>query len=346
MEGFRAVEYMSIMNKFKRFWAAYKSYIFLAAIILLALKVFLPELDSLKESLQALKDANLWWVLFGQVIFFVGLPILAWQFLVIAIKPIKFGLTYRVEMASLFVNKLFPSSLGTVALNYYYLMQKKHSAVQAASVMAINGFTSGLAYVFIIGFAIFFDRGNLIAPTTSPTTINWQLVLSIMAIALVLACCSLLIRKVRERVWAVARDFIKTLAVYNNRKKDIVSATFLNFAGSLTSLFALWASAHALGVEITLSQSLVAYVLGNIVGGLVPTPGGIGAVEAGIYSGLILIGVDTSQAFTITLIYRLLTYWVPIAPGYYYFWTLRKDVLKSFSLKRKDVSNIARTQQA
>ena len=243
-------------------------------------------------------------------------------------------------MATLFVSKLFPSSLGQFALNYYYLTKAKHSNVEAASVMAINAITSGVAYVFIIGFAIFFDQGNLTSTATSSSSIDWAMIIKIMALIVVAAIASLAIKKVRQKVMAATKDVVTTLGAYKTRKLDVVWAILLNFAGSLTSLFALWASAHALGVNITVTEALVAYVLGNIVGGLVPTPGGLGAVEAGIYSGLVLVGVNTGDAFTITLIYRLLTYWIPIIPGYYYFYSLRKDVLKDFSLKRKDVAKI------
>jgi uncharacterized protein (TIRG00374 family) len=330
------------MNKLKAFWSKYKSYIFLLIIVILALTVFLPELDSLKQSFQAVKEADLTWLIFGQIIFFLGLPILAWQFLVIAIHKIPFGITYRVEMASLFVSKLFPSSLGTFALNYYYLTVKKHTNLQAASVMAINAATSAVAYILIIGFAIFFDKGNLASENVT-TTINWKNIFIAMGVAFLLSLLSLLIKKVRLKVVKSLQEFWSTVSVYNSRKKDVLWAVLLNFVGSLTSLVALWASAHSLGIDISLSQALVAYVLGNIVGGLVPTPGGIGAVEAGIYSGLLLIGVSSSDALTVTLIYRFLTYWVPIAPGYYYFWTLRKDVLKSFSLKANDIKKIGQT---
>jgi undecaprenyl-diphosphatase len=330
------------MDKMKHFWKHYKSYVFLVLIVLLALKVFLPQLDSLKESIQAIRNAQLDWIIFGQIVFFLGLPIVAYQFLVIAIKPLKYYLTFKVEMASLFVSKLFPSSLGQFALNFYYLTKQKHDNIQAASVMAINAITSGIAYLFIIAFAFLFDAGNLMAPTTQTTTINWAMIIKILVIAIIAAIASLAIKKVRQKVFGAVKELSKTLGIYKHRKMDVVMATILNFAGSLTSLFALWASAHALGVDITMSQSLVAYVLGNIVGGLVPTPGGLGAVEAGIYSGLVLVGVNTSEAFTITLIYRFLTYWVPIIPGYYYFWTLRKDVLKDFSLKRKDAAKIGK----
>jgi undecaprenyl-diphosphatase len=327
------------VNNIKKFWSKYKSYVFLAIIVLLALKVFVPELDSLKESIKAVKDADLSWIIFGQIIFFVGLPILAWQFMVIALKKIQFWLTYRVEMASLFVSKLFPSSLGTFALNFYYLTIQKHSKLEAASVMAINAITSAVAYVFIIVFAIFYDKGSLTTASVH-TTINWQNIFAVGGILILIAIASLVLKKVRQAAIKIFKEFFKTIAVYKHRKKAVTMAVFLNFAGSLTSLIALWSSAHALGVEISLSQALVAYVLGNIVGGLVPTPGGIGAIEAGIYSGLLLIGVDSAQAFTVTMIYRFLTYWVPIAPGYYYFWTLKKDVLKSFSLKQSDIKKI------
>jgi uncharacterized membrane protein YbhN (UPF0104 family) len=244
-------------------------------------------------------------------------------------------------MASLFVSKLFPSSLGSFALNFYYLTKEKHDNVQATTVMAVNAITSGLAYVFIIGFALIFDQGSIIAPNTDPK-IDWTTVIKVIVLLVFLAGFSLIFNKVRSKAKATFGELFKTLGVYKNRKIDLLMATILNFAGSLTSLFALWASAHAIGVDITLSQALVAYVFGNIAAGLVPTPGGIGAAEAGIYSGLVLVGIDITDAFTITLIYRLLTYWVPILPGYYYFWSLRKNVLKSFSLKKNDVAKIGK----
>ena len=45
------------------------------------------------------------------------------------------------------------------------------------------------------------------------------------------------------------------------------------------------------------------------------TPGGLGIIEAGLSSILILAGVSPSKAFLATLAYRLCSYWLPLMSG-------------------------------
>ena len=50
--------------------------------------------------------------------------------------------------------------------------------------------------------------------------------------------------------------------------------------------------------------------------GMVPiTPGGLGVVEAGLTTWLLLSGVSADQAVVGTLLYRLASYWLPIPLG-------------------------------
>jgi glycosyltransferase 2 family protein len=51
------------------------------------------------------------------------------------------------------------------------------------------------------------------------------------------------------------------------------------------------------------------------VSAVAPTPGGLGAIEAALVSGLTLFGVAAGPAVTGVLLYRLLTFWAPNAPG-------------------------------
>src|SRR4051812_8918187 len=132
----------------------YKSYVFLALLVLLTLRVIIPQLDGLRESISALSGANLYWVLLGIVVFFLSVPVSAFQFMALAIKSLSFGLTLRVEMAVLFVSKLLPAALGSISLNVFYLMKKGHSASQAAAVMTMDGITSGIAYCILIILAL------------------------------------------------------------------------------------------------------------------------------------------------------------------------------------------------
>jgi uncharacterized protein (TIRG00374 family) len=45
------------------------------------------------------------------------------------------------------------------------------------------------------------------------------------------------------------------------------------------------------------------------------TPGGLGFVEAGLTTLLVLAGVDADQAVVGTLLYRLVSFWLPIPAG-------------------------------
>jgi len=48
----------------------------------------------------------------------------------------------------------------------------------------------------------------------------------------------------------------------------------------------------------------------------IPLPGGLGATEAGLFTGLILFGkVNASHALPIVIIYRLITYWLSAVVG-------------------------------
>jgi uncharacterized protein (TIRG00374 family) len=77
----------------------------------------------------------------------------------------------------------------------------------------------------------------------------------------------------------------------------------------------LVAALVAVGAHVRPSLVLVAYV-GAVALGLVPiTPGGLGFVETGLTSLLVLAGVPTDQALAGTLLYRLASYWLPIPLG-------------------------------
>lgn len=321
------------MDTILEFTKKYKSYIFLALIVLLALKVFIPQLDQLVNSIAELKNADQAWVVAGLLVFFLGIPIVTVQFMALAIKKIHFGLTFRVQMAGLFVSKLLPSSLGTITLNMYYLMQKKHSLAQATTVMTMNGITSGIAYGFLMLVAFASSDFTL-------TTIFSDLDIPKKAIAIVITLLAVAlfllfrVESIRGKISGAWQPLVQNLASFKKRPKAVIIGILTNGLGSFTSLFALYASAHALGVDISLASAMLAYTFGNIAAGLVPTPGGLGAAEAGIYAGLVVAGVDEASAISITMLYRLISYWIPILPGYYFFWDLRKSVLSRFSLNK------------
>ena len=47
-----------------------------------------------------------------------------------------------------------------------------------------------------------------------------------------------------------------------------------------------------------------------------PSPGGLGAIEAALIAGLTGVGMQAGPAVSAVLLYRLATYWLPVAPGW------------------------------
>ncbi len=69
---------------------------------------------------------------------------------------------------------------------------------------------------------------------------------------------------------------------------------------------------------------LLAFVAASVLGLLPFTPGGLGFVEAGLAATLALAGISTGDALVATLVYRLLTFWLPIPIGGIAAWAFRR----------------------
>ena len=75
------------------------------------------------------------------------------------------------------------------------------------------------------------------------------------------------------------------------------------------------ATLYGLDVQPDPALTLLAFVAASVLG-LVPfTPGGLGFVEAGLTATLVLAGVSAGDALVTTLVYRLLTFWLPLPIG-------------------------------
>ena len=65
------------------------------------------------------------------------------------------------------------------------------------------------------------------------------------------------------------------------------------------------------------SPSAVVYLTGSALGSIVPTPGGLGAVEIALSGGLTTIAhVPGAYALSAVLLFRLITFWLPIPIGW------------------------------
>ena len=89
-------------------------------------------------------------------------------------------------------------------------------------------------------------------------------------------------------------------------------------------IFCLDACVRAFGGYFTLTSAAVVYLTGSALGGVVPTPGGLGAVEAALAAGITATGMPAATAVSAVLLFRLLTFWLPVPVGWAAFTYLRR----------------------
>ena len=76
----------------------------------------------------------------------------------------------------------------------------------------------------------------------------------------------------------------------------------------------VWATFRALGPAPPMAILWIAYLIGEL-GGLIPVPGGIGGVDAGLVGTLALYNVSLASAAGAVLAYRAIALWVPAVIG-------------------------------
>jgi len=84
-----------------------------------------------------------------------------------------------------------------------------------------------------------------------------------------------------------------------------------NLLAQLILAMVLGACLRAFGQHISLADLILVNTLASLFSGILPVPGGIGVMEAAIAYGLVAAGVGESTAVAASIMYRLITFYLP-----------------------------------
>ena len=93
---------------------------------------------------------------------------------------------------------------------------------------------------------------------------------------------------------------------------------------TLTHILAFAACVAAAGGQLPVLIVAAIYLGAATAGSLLPTPGGIGGVEAALMAGLTAAGVSMPVATAATVLSRLVAVWLPAIPGWWAAFRLRR----------------------
>ena len=78
----------------------------------------------------------------------------------------------------------------------------------------------------------------------------------------------------------------------------------------------LWATLRAVGYDLNPAAAFASFVFAQVAATVLLVPGGLGTFEASSVALLALFRVPVEAALTATLLFRGLSYWLPMAPGF------------------------------
>ncbi len=312
----------------------------LAGLVLavVAIVTLLPGLEGLRTRLSHAKPA---WILLG-----VGLKVLSGLgyvavFRMVFCRRMTWRVSYQIGMSELGANAIFPTGgAGGLALGAWALKRGGMPATEIARrTVAFFLLTSVANVVGVIvvgvGLAVRVFPGEtnlaltLVPAVVAATSIVGALLAGRAAVRLHLRLehseegeSSRRSRAVLKTLVAVADGVNEAVALLRESNAWLIGGVV---AYLVFDVMILWATFRAFGSAPPLAIVWIAYLIGEL-GGLIPVPGGIGGVDAGLVGTFALYNVPITAAASAVLAYRAIALWVPAILGSAAFVSLRRTL--------------------
>ena len=273
--------------------------------------VAVPQLGFFDTNWSTLLQSD--WRLFGISIAFLLVSFAAASVIYVALapKPLRFWQTYIVQVAGAFAGKVLPAGLGSISLNYLYLRKRGCRQATAGTVVAVNnllGFIGHGIWLLLV-VVLLSDQAESLSWNIKPN--NWLVPVGITGTVLAVVIFYTLRRRLRRTI----HDVIHQLQTYRAKPLRLLAALAASMTLTACNILIVWLSAQSLDLSLGLLPAAVALTTGILAQTITPTPGGLGGVEAGLVAGLALGGLQLQDAIAVTILYRFVTYWLPLGFG-------------------------------
>jgi glycosyltransferase 2 family protein len=230
-------------------------------------------------------------------------------------ERLSFGRTLFVQLASSFVTLVTPAAVGGAALNVRYLQRRR---IPAAVAVASVGVSQVVAFVLHILLLTVFAAiaGTSTKSAIRPSTWAYFVVAGLVVLAGVVLAVPAGRRMLRARLSPTFGQVLPRLLEVAQRPSKLAEGIGGVLLLSLTYILCLSACVAAFGGSVPIAKVGFVYLTGSAIGSIIPTPGGLGAVEAALTAGLTAAGVHGGIAVSAVLLFRLLTFWLPVPIGW------------------------------
>jgi glycosyltransferase 2 family protein len=232
-----------------------------------------------------------------------------------AARTLPLGRTIGVQLAAAFANRVTIGGAGGLVTNVRYLERTGSTRTEAMSALSLQWAVRLLVHVVAIIAVGSWAHSRLPARWSPPDPPDaWLVVGAPLAAAAIVVLARWGIPLCRRLMAQAA--VVAALAVDAAREPRRVIVLVGCAAGTTAaSVAGLVVSLHAVGVSPSPASVATVYLASSAAAALIPTPGGIGAVEAALVAGLVGLGIGAGPALSGVLVFRVVTYLIGLVPG-------------------------------
>ncbi|WP_314687283.1 lysylphosphatidylglycerol synthase transmembrane domain-containing protein [uncultured Bifidobacterium sp.] len=231
------------------------------------------------------------------------------------------------QVAAGFTAVSMPAGVGPAFVNLQYLRRRGLGNAEATAVTGATWGIQGLATIAItVVLGLFTGRSTLSGaiPTNTLVIVIGAIVLAFCLAMAVPPLRRLLTHRYLPLMASYAHRFMEVIARPDRLAAAGAGALVLNVATAL----GFWVCLLAFGCRTNPVETMFVFLLANTLASAVPTPGGLGAVEAALSLSFTGVGVPAGVALSATLLYRVVFYWLRIPLGAAAMrWLSSKDML-------------------
>lgn len=232
-------------------------------------------------------------------------------------ERLRFAPTLMAQVAASFFNRIAPAKVGGIAANIRYLQRSGIDPPVAVAGVGLNNVAGVVVHIALL--AIFVTTAGRSATEAISLPSGEAVVYALVAVMTLAGLVMTLPwgrRLWLRRVWPVLRKSVSGVAKVASNPAKMAMLVGGSLVITLSYAFALWYSIAAFGGGLGFVATTAVYLTGSALAQAAPTPGGIGAAEAALIAGLTAFGLEAAVAVPAVFLYRLATFWLPVAPGY------------------------------
>jgi uncharacterized membrane protein YbhN (UPF0104 family) len=231
-------------------------------------------------------------------------------------ERLNFVRTVLAQLAGSFVTLVTPAAVGGAALNVRYLQRRKIPAPIAVASVGVSQLVAIVLHVLLLVVSIAVAGAAAKEPFRPPPTWSYFVLAGLVVAALAVLAVPAGRRLLRARVQPIFGQVLPRLLEVAQQPRKLAEGVGGALLLSVAYILCLVACVQAFHGSAAIASIAVVYLTGSALGSIIPTPGGIGAVEAALTAGLVATGLHGTEAASAVLLFRLLTFWLPVPFGW------------------------------